>query len=205
MKELLSKLDIEEEKAIQILQLFEKSVSSKNNEYEELKKINAQKELQLKGLEKDLEELKRIDANKMNEELEKIRLKNEELQELHKKEITALKIENAIENQLLKNRSKNNKAVKALLDMGKISISNDGEIIGLNDQISSLVLNEDTKFLFHDIEENSIPTSNIFNSAKPAESMTITDSSIFNVKEKFTEKNRPTFEAFTKVFEKANK
>lgn len=205
MKELLNKLNIEEEKASQILELFEKSINQKLNDYEELKKINNQKDLQLKDLKANLEELRKIDVNKMSEELDKIKLKNQELQDLHKKELTALKIENAIENYLLKNKAKNNKAVRALLDMEKISISDTGEVIGLNDQITSLVSNEDTKFLFHNTEENNTSNANIFSSAKPAESMTIADTSTFNIKEQFTEKNQPTFEAFTKMFEKTNK
>lgn len=44
--------------------------------------------------------------------------------------------------------SKNNKATLALIDTDKISIDDNGNLIGLNDQVKTLADSEDTSFMF---------------------------------------------------------
>ena len=61
------------------------------------------------------------------------------------------KLDSEIDKALLKNKAKNPKAVKALLEMGKVELTDDG-VKGLEDQLESLKENDD--YLF-ELENNS--------------------------------------------------
>ena len=63
-------------------------------------------------------------------------------------EIKQLKINSAVDAALTAAKAKNNKAVRALLDLDKAELADDGTVKGLGDQIKKLVGAEDSKFLF---------------------------------------------------------
>lgn len=74
-----------------------------------------------------------------------------------------LKINSAIELELVKNGAKNIKATKALIEMDKIQVDDKGTVIGINNQIKDLINGEDTSFLFG-------KKDTILNGGKPIES-----------------------------------
>lgn len=82
----------------------------------------------------------------------------------HVKAINEMKIANAVDVALLKSVAKNNVAAKALLDLSKVTIEENGEIKGLSEQIEVLKTSEDTKFLFG----TSTP-SGVLEGVKPGE------------------------------------
>ena len=104
----------------------------------------AERDKQLKTLKEsagDNEELKT--------KIEKLEADNKTAKENYNTEIAALKLNGAIESALGVQKAKNIKAVKALLDIDKISLDNDN-LLGFEEQIKVLKEAEDTKFLFQE-------------------------------------------------------
>ena len=64
------------------------------------------------------------------------------------KEIHTLKVDNAVNAALLGSGALNVKAAKALLNLDKAELAEDGTVKGLADQIKALRTAEDSKFLF---------------------------------------------------------
>ncbi len=109
------------------------------------------------GTDQEIEEVEqpKPENNKLEAENSKLKKQLEELKaelksqkESHAAEINQLKIEAAVEKALDLAKSKNNKAVKALLDLGNAELLEDGSIKGLSEQIKALSEAEDSKFLF---------------------------------------------------------
>lgn len=69
-------------------------------------------------------------------------------QKEHDAEIHALKVDNAVNAALLGEKALNVKAVKALLNLDKAELDEDGTVKGLADQIKTLKTADDSKFLF---------------------------------------------------------
>lgn len=67
-----------------------------------------------------------------------------------KDELKQTKINSAVELGLTKAGAKNSKAARALLDVSKVSLDDNGNTIGLEDQIKNLKTADDSKFLFDD-------------------------------------------------------
>lgn len=63
-------------------------------------------------------------------------------------QIQQIKINTAVESALSKAGARNLKAAKAMLEMGKVSLDDKGEAVGLKEQIDALKGGEDTSFLF---------------------------------------------------------
>lgn len=69
--------------------------------------------------------------------------------ETHKAEMKELRINTAVDKALTEAGAKNGKAVRALLDLTKAELDEDGTVKGLSDQIKALQKAEDSKFLFN--------------------------------------------------------
>lgn len=128
---------------------------------------NEKKKLEgdIKDRDKQLEDLKNStgDVDAMKKQIETLQADNKAKDEAHAAEIKQLKIDNAIDSALTASKAKNNMAVKALLkDLDKAEIGDDGNIIGLAEQIKAL--QESDSYLF---EAND---SKNFKGAKPGES-----------------------------------
>ncbi|ATE84835.1 capsid assembly scaffolding protein [Oenococcus phage vB_OeS_unk162] len=67
-----------------------------------------------------------------------------------KDELKQTKINSAVELGLTKAGARNSKAARALLDISKVSLDDNGNTIGLEDQIKNLKTADDSKFLFDD-------------------------------------------------------
>ena len=63
-------------------------------------------------------------------------------------EISAVKISAAKEKALSDFKAKNFTAVSALLDMNRVSVSEDGSVTGISEQLKALKADESTHFLF---------------------------------------------------------
>lgn len=85
----------------------------------------------------------------LNEKIAEINSRNKAEAEKYCEEIKALKIDNAINTALTKAGAKTEKAVKALIDVDKVHIDENGEIKGIREQIKGLAEGEDTKYLFN--------------------------------------------------------
>lgn len=87
-----------------------------------------------------------------------------EQQSLHEQELAKLRLDTAVNSELAKVGAKNTKAVKALLDFGSISLGEDGNVVGLSEQLDA-VRNSDG-YLFNEPTEKVL-----FKGYKPAENM----------------------------------
>lgn len=101
-----------------------------------------------KLLEMGLTEEQAADVINEFNELQKLAVDVEELKKTHEAEINQLKLDNAIDNALSAAGAKNNKALRALLDSGKLKLGDDGKVTGLDDQIAALQKSD--AYMFHD-------------------------------------------------------
>lgn len=115
--------------------------------------VNEQKkelDKQLTGYKTQLEELSK--NNKDNEalvkQIEELQLTNKQASEAYENKIKAIEFDYALDTALNSSKCKNNKALKALLDMNSIKYQ-DGKLEGLETQINSL--KESESYLFEDV------------------------------------------------------
>lgn len=115
--------------------------------------------------DKQLEELKKVDAAALQAQITQLQADNKQKDADYAAQLKALKISNAVELALTGAKAKNNTAVKALLVdfIGKAELAEDGTVKGLDDEVKKLVEGKDTAFLF----EKSTGTK--FKGAKSAE------------------------------------
>lgn len=118
---------------------FDEVNTEKNGLQTTLKERDAQLET-LKNSTGDVEGLKK--------RIEELQTDNATKDKAHADEIRTLKINAALDTALSAAKAKNAKAVKALLDLEKAELDDDGTIKGLSEQIKKLQGAEDSKFLF---------------------------------------------------------
>lgn len=99
---------------------------------------------QLKAIEKNVG-----DNEELRKQIEKLQNDNKTANEQYKTEVTQLKINSAVDMALTKAGAKTLKAVKALIDIDKISVDESGNVTGIEEQIKGLAEGEDTKYLFN--------------------------------------------------------
>lgn len=117
------------------------------------KEISTLKE-QLNTRDKDIEELKKVDATKLQDELATLQGKYKDDTENLKKQLDSTVFENALDFELAGVNAKDIKLVKTLLDREKIKL-NDGKVEGLKEQVEQL--KKDKDFLFN---QENIQTKN---------------------------------------------
>ena len=99
-------------------------------------------EEQLRERDKQLETLKQLDAEGLQEKINTLQQENETTKQEYEKRITEIKFEHALSSALKGAKSKNDKAVQALLDMDALKLTESGEIIGLKEQLEALQKND---------------------------------------------------------------
>ena len=153
MLEILKANGIEEEKANEIVKamneakIYTTSLENVDVRYNKLQEQKKQLEEASKGYEKQLKDLQKnnADVDALNKLVEQLQLSNKELEENHSKEMYNLQFDFALESALNNAKCKNNKALKALLDMNSIKYQ-EGKLEGLNTQIEAL--QKDASYLF---------------------------------------------------------
>ena len=88
------------------------------------------------------------DAAELRDKIKSLEDAAKESQKKHDTEIHTLKVDNAVNSALLGSGARNVKAAKALLNLDKAELAEDGTVKGLADQIKALRTAEDSKFLF---------------------------------------------------------
>lgn len=109
---------------------------------------------QLEQRDKDLAELKKLDAAAIQGELEKLKGKYTEDTKALTDKLKQQAIDSRIELALTGAKAKNLTAAKALLKMDAISLDGD-KVIGLDDQIKAIT--KENPFLFGDAQPNPPP------------------------------------------------
>ena len=107
----------------------EKLVEERDGQLEELKKSSGNAEELQKQIE-DLQEANKTAAKKYADDLKQ------------------MQIDNAVEKAIASANGKNAKAIRALLDLEKAELSEDGTVKGLSEQLEALTKAEDSSMLF---------------------------------------------------------
>ena len=153
MLEILKNCGVEEEKANEIAKamneakIYTTNLENVDVRYNKLQEQKKQLEEASKTYQKQLEELTKnnADVEALNKLVEQLQLSNKELEENHSKEMYNLQFDFALESALNNAKCKNNKALKALLDMNSIKYQ-EGKLNGLHEQIETL--QKDASYLF---------------------------------------------------------
>lgn len=139
----LTALGLTEEQAKAVLVINGKDIEaakSKFADYEDMK-------TQLSEANKQIEEFKGMDIDGIKKAADDWKLKAEQAQKDAEAKITAMQFDHALDGALSGAKAKNAKAVKALLDMEGLKMNN-GEIVGLNEQLEKV--KEENGYLFED-------------------------------------------------------
>lgn len=151
-KEELVKLGLTEEDADKVAKASEEELKGfvPKARFDEVNEAKKHAEESVKERDKQIEGLKSSagDAEKLKEQIEQLQQDNKAKDSLHASEIKKLKIDNAVDSALMTAKAKNLKAVRALLDLDKAELSEDGTVKGLAEQIEALSKADDSKFLF---------------------------------------------------------
>lgn len=150
----LMELGLTEELAKKVIGKYENMIPKSRLDEE----TQAKKELesQLKDRDKQLEDLSKNNAD--NEVLKKqildLQAANNAKEKEYQENLAKIKLDNALEIALTNAGSKNNKAVKALLNMENIKLDND-KLFGFDEQLAELKKSND--FLF-EVKEQKVTT-----------------------------------------------
>ena len=178
MKDLLVNQGLNEEQVTNILKamneakIYTTSLENVDVRYNKLQEQKKQLEEASKGYEKQLKDLQKnnADVDALNKLVEQLQLSNKELEENHSKEMYNLQFNFALENALTGAKSKNNKALKALLNMDNIKYQ-EGKLEGLQEQIEAL--QKDASYLF-DLETAPASTGGLGSFGRGNNNPTIT-------------------------------
>ena len=178
MLEILKNCGVEEEKANEIVKamneakIYTTNLENVDVRYNKLQEQKKQLEEASKTYQKQLEELTKnnADVEALNKLVEQLQLSNKELEENHSKEMHNLQFNFALEGALTNAKSKNNKALKALLNMDNIKYQ-EGKLEGLQEQIEAL--QKDASYLFN-LETTPQSTGGLGNFGRGSNNLTIT-------------------------------
>ena len=167
-KEQLKELGLDDEKTEAVIELYNASI--KNNfvpiaRFNEVNEAKKNAENTVTTMTKQLDELKKVDAEGLKQQIETLQKQNKDAADKYAAELDTMRKNNAIESALTSAKAKNIKAVKALLAMDELSFEGD-TLKGLDSQIKKLKEADDTKFLF-EAEEAPKP---IFSGLRPGTS-----------------------------------
>lgn len=151
-KEQLIALGVSEELATKIAGESKKELEGyiEKSRYSELEAEKNQLTESQKTLTKQLEEVKKNsgDNAELKKQIEEMQNANEAKEKEYTDNLVKIKLDNAVEIALMSSGAKNSKAVKALLNLEKAVLGEDGKITGLEEQIKALKTAEDSSFLF---------------------------------------------------------
>ena len=151
-KEELVKLGLTEEDADKVAKASEEELKGfvPKSRFDEVNEAKKHAEESVKERDKQIEGLKSSagDADKLKEQINQLQQDNKAKDSAHAAEIKQLKIDNAVDSALVAAKAKNLKAVRALLNLEKAELAEDGTVKGLAEQIQSLQSADDSKFMF---------------------------------------------------------
>ena len=140
-KEFLTKLGVPEETVSQILAENKKDcdgISAKFGDYEDVKS-------QLQTANKQIEEFGKLDYEGLKKSAEDYKAKLEAAQKESAAKLEKMQFDHILEGKLAEKKPRNATAVKALLNMDGLKLSN-GEILGLTEQLDKIVKENDYLF-----------------------------------------------------------
>lgn len=144
----LTELGIEAEAVDKIMEMYGKDVNPIKQENESLKaEVESFKE-QVADRDNQLDEIKTKvgDAEALNATIDSLKQANKDKDEAHQNLVNKVKLDYEIKLALNEAGAKNERAVKALIDLDTVKINEDGQLIGLNEQLTNLKSTDDYLF-----------------------------------------------------------
>lgn len=155
MKKKLEELGLTEEQIKSILEMTKDTVSK--DEFQEIKTKNERLEANLKQRDEQINKLK--ETPEANEELKKqineLQSKNKETEENYKKEMLKFKKDIELKRILTENKAKNPKALMPFLDLDNMILSEDGKLIGIEEQLTKIKETEAYLFDFDEVKPSN--------------------------------------------------
>lgn len=118
-----------------------------NTVNEEKKSLTAQ----ISERDTQLEELKKVDAKGLQEEIARLQGENKAATEKYKAELETVKLNAALDKAIITAKGRNPKAIKALLEPDKLKLKEDGTVEGLDID----ALKESDPYLFEEAQTKS--------------------------------------------------
>lgn len=160
-KDFLAQLGLNEEQAQAVLVQYGKDVTSIKASNEQLQAQVGELATQVGDRDKQLKKLEKAagDNAELQKEIADLREKNEKQANEWQTKISEQSKNFSISNALRDAGAKNVKAVTALLDMEKVSVDDNGNLIGLSDQVKAL--QETDAYLFAQKQEEQQTKSKV--------------------------------------------
>lgn len=164
----LTELGIEAEAVDKIMEMYGKVVNPLKQEKESLKaEVESYKE-QVSDRDSQLDQIKSKvgDTEALNATIDSLKQANKEKDDAHKEKVKQVQLDYELKLALNNANARNEKAVKALLDLDTVKINENGQLIGLNEQLDSL--KETDSYLFADSKVETDTTDDSSKEQSPA-------------------------------------
>ena len=141
-KEDFLKLGVSEELAVKCESAFAEEIKGyiPKARFNEVNEENKSLKADVSERDRQLEDLKKSsgDNAELKKQIETLQTANKEQQKAHEAEMNQLRLENAVDSALAAAGAKNGKTVKALLQLDKVKLGEDGKLSGLDEQLSEI-------------------------------------------------------------------
>lgn len=124
------------------------------SKHDEIAEENKTLKMQVTDRDKQLETLKASagDNEELKKQIETMKQQNADQEKAHKAELAQIRLDNAIDAALISAGAKNGKAVKALIDVSKVKLGEDGKLTGWDDQLKAVQKSD--AYLFNAKQQN---------------------------------------------------
>ncbi len=138
-KETLIAMGLTEEQATKVMASIDGNFVTKTR-FNEVNEENKTLKKSVSDRDKQLEDLKKSSGDNaaLQQQISDLQKANADQQKAHEAEMNQLKLDNAVDAALTAAGAKNGKTVKALLDMSKVKIGEDGKLTGFDEQITAV-------------------------------------------------------------------
>jgi hypothetical protein len=169
-KEDLIAMGLTEEQAKKVMDSLDGNFVTKAR-FNEINEENKTLKKSVSDRDKQLEDLKKSSGDNaaLQQQISDLQKQNADQQKAHDEELAKLKLDNAVEIALSGAKARNGKAVKAMLDMSKVKLGEDGKLSGFDEQIEALKKSDAYMF---DVQQ----TQQQFTGFQPGASSTVPNS-----------------------------
>jgi hypothetical protein len=138
-KEDLIAMGLTDEQAQKVMDSLDGNFVTKSR-FNEVNEENKTLKKSVSDRDKQLEDLKKSSGDNaaLQQQISDLQKANADQQKAHDAELMQLKLDNAVELALSDAKAKNSKAVKAMLDMSKVKVGEDGKLSGFDEQLEAL-------------------------------------------------------------------
>jgi len=138
-KEDLIAMGLTEEQAKKVMDSLDGNFVTKAR-FNELNEENKTLKKSASDYDKQLEDLKKSSGNNadLQQQITTLQQQNADQKKAHETELNQLKLDNAVDVALSGAKAKNSKAIKAMLDMSKVKVGEDGKLSGFDEQLEAL-------------------------------------------------------------------